>query len=405
MFGALGGVLPLRLGGSPTNGWTAAQHARVCADLVAASRSVPLASWNFTKSGSTVTVSDYRGRNGVGAVYAPNGTPQIPPVNGASMFRWSVDGFLDDYTGHAQPITIRAAQVDVAGSSSGYAVVAFFGGVLLVRTFDSAGVGTDSSGTVRLWGTVGEGFRRGIGDYAGDTEKRDSATEGSAPYAEFILRELRSLRGTAYTDQDGRLVDAENLALARFFAATGPRNAERFRANMLPGTSDERLEYWKQVLAIPIRSGEPKWRTRQRLATHYKAGEGPTIGAVRAALAELLGDVFVDATWIEGSSLSDPPDITYWPGGNDGPAELSLGGGAWLSERCNLLVSVQLVSGLSEGEFRRLLDVDMYALLDQILPAWATWCWSTGSGFILDGDVDGEVPTASRLDFDGLTDT
>ena len=55
MFGGFGGVLPLRLTPESITGWSAAQHSRFCADLVAAKRAAPLAVVTFTLAAGAIT--------------------------------------------------------------------------------------------------------------------------------------------------------------------------------------------------------------------------------------------------------------------------------------------------------------------------------------------------------------
>lgn len=393
MFGAIGGVCPLRLGGSATNGWTAAQHARFCADLVAVNRTLPLASWTFTKSGSTITITDYQGRNGTGLAHAPDEVVSIG--TGFTVFRWTGQSFPDPYDPHKLiPIRTRAIIATVSGSVARMAtsdVHSITGPPqrvdAAVITWGHAGSSVDATASVRIWGEYGDSQRRAIGDYAGDPNKEDSKTEGAMPYAEAILRQISSDRGTAYTKQPGTYVDCENLALARFWSACGPRLAEKFRANCVPGRSDERLAYWERFLAVPKRLNEPKWRTRQKLAAHYRLTNGPTVNSVREALQELLGDAFVDMTWEMGADLDNPPTATYWPVINPGAPSLSLGGGTWSSSRCTLLVETRLPANMSQGDFLALMNVDFFVMLDRLLPAWATFNWflndESGGGFIL----------------------
>ena len=393
MFGAIGGIFPFRLGGTQANGWNAAQHARFCADLVAVNRTLPLASWTYTKSGATITIADYQGRNGTGLAHAPDAIVNIG--NGFTVFRWDDSGFVDPYD-QTKLIPIRVRSILATPIRSVGATATADAGTITgppqrvdaaVITWGHDGISADMSASVEIWGEYGDSAQRSIGDYAGDPDKEDSKTEGNAPYAEFILRQLSSDRGTAYTKQTGTYVDVENLALARFWSACGPRLAEKFRANCVPGRSDERLAYWEKFLAVPKRLSEPKWRTRQKLAAHYRLTDGPTVHSVQAALEELLGDAFVEMTWAQGSGLDNPPAGTYWPGINPGSSTLSLGGGAWTSERCTLLVETVLPPGMSISEFQTLMNVDFFVMLDRLLPAWATFNWfltdDSGSGFIL----------------------
>jgi len=113
------------------------------------------------------------------------------------------------------------------------------------------------------------------------------------------------------------------------------------------------------------------------------------------AVATLLGAHYVKSWRQTGVDLDTPPLLTYWPGVNPGPASYDIGGGAWLSERAHLVIEVQTVQGESLGDFLELMNTQLFALLDSLLPAWATFNWATNMGtcFLLD---------ISQLDFDGL---
>ncbi len=232
-----------------------------------------------------------------------------------------------------------------------------------------------------------------IGDYGGASDKRHSTTEGDVPYAFLWYREIQALRGSAYTIEPSTLVHCENLALARLLAYWASRYPECIRANSLPASAGELVEYWAAVLGIPARPGEQRWSVRERTAAHFRAVRGITLATIEDDLTELLGDAFVDASFSEGADLETPPAITYWPGVNDGPAAYDLGGGAWITERSHLYVEVQQPAGMSIGEFRQLVDVDLFQYLDRTLPAWCTFGWALGSGFLLD---------VSQLDYVGL---
>jgi hypothetical protein len=63
--------LPIRLGGSAADGWTATQHARVCADMVSVKRTAPLAVVSVTVNASTATASGiFQGTSGYSSVGA-----------------------------------------------------------------------------------------------------------------------------------------------------------------------------------------------------------------------------------------------------------------------------------------------------------------------------------------------
>jgi hypothetical protein len=232
-----------------------------------------------------------------------------------------------------------------------------------------------------------------IGDYDGATDKEDSLYEGEEPYAAMHLRSLHDMRGSAYTTERSTLVDAENVALARHFAAVWSRNPEKLRANAIPARADERLPYWAKALAIPSRPSDPRWRIRQLCASHFSAASTPTIGNVKAAVAALLGDAFVDVRVTLGPDLATPPSNTYWPGINPGPASYDMGGGTWTAKRSHVFVEVRQPVGMPDSDFRELMDVQLFQLLDRWLPAHATFNWATSDGFRLG---------VSRLGFDGL---
>lgn len=215
-----------------------------------------------------------------------------------------------------------------------------------------------------------------IGDVGGSLDKRDSTTEGREPYAVAWLREIESGRGSAFSSKAGSLVNAENVAMARFSSAVWSRGAEKFRANATPFRADERLNYWARVLNVPRSSLEPKWRTRDRTIAAYRAALGPTVPNIRETLARLLGDAYVSADFATGTDLDTPPANTYWPGVNPGPSDQDLGNGTWSSPRGHLTVTVTRPSGVSTAEFKNLLDVQMASLLDDMLRASSTFDWT-----------------------------
>jgi hypothetical protein len=234
-----------------------------------------------------------------------------------------------------------------------------------------------------------------IGDYGGDPNKEDSESEGNSPYAWWVYRGIMAARGSAYSQQvGGTLVHCETLALARMKAWKCFRIPEQFRANCLPGSSDYALPYWIKVLGIPSKPSDQPWELRRRAAVHYRAVSDISLEGIQDALEELLGDMFIDASYATGASLSAPPYLTYWPGVNPGPDSYSLGGGAWLSERSHLWVQLDRPAGMTDAEFFQLANVQLFQLLDRMLPAYCTFAWSIGTGFLLD---------ISQLDFGGLS--
>lgn len=253
--------------------------------------------------------------------------------------------------------------------------------------------------TVVLEGLPTWSRERSIGHYGGALDKANSQTEGKAPYAWVFYRELRAARGSAYrTVYDGEktgLVHAENLAASRSEAARW-RSADKLANNALPLTSDERLLSWAEILAVESYPTDTIHDLRLRCAAKYRAAVGPTARAIDEAVQQLLGPAFVRIWRIRGTSLASPPVPTYWPTANPGPASYDLGGGAWLSSRCFFIVEAQQPTGMPTAEFLELMNVHLFKLLDQILPAWASANWATNmtsTGFLLD---------ISQLDFVGF---
>lgn len=105
MFGAFA-PLPLRLGGTAQNGLTAAQHARVSADMVALVRSAPLAKIGLT-TGSTA-IRSYQAQWATGVPAAPTITAGIGWVKAT----WA-EGFTDPFGGY-QALRITGVDLGLA---------------------------------------------------------------------------------------------------------------------------------------------------------------------------------------------------------------------------------------------------------------------------------------------------
>lgn len=381
--------LPLRLGGSATEGWTASQQSRAVADLVAIVRAAPLAVLTLTRSGSTYTVEKYHGQNGVGLAHAPTATEAAP---GVCQLTWAKSYKTERYLRGVRededlPWVVRQAQtwtLDTVNQQMTCEVT--YTGDIYVYFLD------DTSAVVEVWGS----WLRlpQIGSYGGDPNKEDSKTEAVIPYAAVIYTDLQGMRGSAYTTRAGTLVHAENLALARFWGYFAYRLPEKVRANAVPSRSDEGLSYWVTVLGVTAQPTDEKWLLRQRASVAYQVSTGPIYDTVQSTLQGLLGDNFV-AMYIQDSSpLSTPPSPTCWPGVNPGTPTYDIGGGPWYSRRSHLVVQVRTLPAQTTDAFLRLLNVDMFTQLDRLLPAWMTFSWTTGTSFLLD---------ISRLDFDGLS--
>ena len=248
--------------------------------------------------------------------------------------------------------------------------------------------------TTELEGLPSWAKQRTIGQYGLSLDKQNDEDETPIPYSFTWYQELRSMRGSAYSQSMSGLVHTENLAASRSEQAR-TRTSARLIYNSLPITSYNRLGQWETILAVPRRLGDTAEITRQKCAAKFKAAIGPSAVNEDEAIATLLGDNFVQVYRQTGVDLDTPPLITYWPGVNPGPASYDLGGGAWVSERANLVVEVKQIPGESVGDFLELMNTQLFALLDTMLPAWATFGWATNldTCFLLD---------ISQMDFDGM---
>ena len=406
MFGGFGGILPIRLGGSSQLGWTAGQHARMAADMVAAARTAPLAS--LTVSIATAAVTSYHGRNGSGLGAAPvvqaistgrvrlvwdNAYPSEQFRDGLPLsFPWTIRTGVISGHYNAAPV---AAYFRSVGMGFGPAVVE-----LETRKWSgSSWALSDETISLRVFGEWGPEAR--IGDYDGAPDKVDCATE-TEPYAWLWYQEYEAMLGDGFTRNRTGMVHAKKLMLARFEAGK-TRAWERARANSLPNTSDDCLGEWVVVLGIPVRDSDQRWQIRQRCAAKFQGALGPTQQNVDDSLAKLLGPLFVQTTRSIGTDLANPPPLTFWPGINPGAEAMSLGGGAWSSERARVVVIVAKPPPSQLREFLYQTNVVLFQQLDRLLPAKCGFSWTTSvQGFLLDGQAhtDGSV---SQLDFDGLT--
>ena len=116
--------LPFRLGGTSEEGLTAAQHARLCADLVAVKRTLPLAVITFTPIAGNVIIHDYTGLNGIGSAFAP--TPTW--INtGQVGFNWASHSFEDPYE-IVHQYALRHGHATVHSNAGEYGEVIIAGG-------------------------------------------------------------------------------------------------------------------------------------------------------------------------------------------------------------------------------------------------------------------------------------
>lgn len=391
----LGGFapLPLRLGGTPTEGVSASQHAQIAATLAALLRTTPFAVLTYVKSGATVTVLSYRGRNGNGVSAAPT-----PTVLGTGDVLWTWPQFFLDDFGTRRPIAITMARVSLAAVAAGVGahIVSFGGDAVRAKTSS-----VDTTATLTVWESP---LRVAIGDYDGAADKIDSESEGSVPYAASWYAEFSEMLGSSFTRATAGIVHARKLALARGMTVT-TRAAEKLAANSLPATADESLPQWAQCLGVPFDATTPQWKLRKDCASKFRGLTGISRSKLEAMVADLLGDAFVAVHRVQGADLATPPTQTFWRGGTAGPASYDINPATtpagttsdetWLSERCHLVVEVKRPPHMSDADYVRLVNVDLFRLLDVSLPSWATF---NAVAYPFDGFHVG----LDQLDFTGL---
>ncbi len=398
MFG-LFSPCPIRLTSLDSiHGWSAAQHARMCADVVAAWRSLPLAVMTVQVNASDAQLISYNGRNGSGASHAPPITwtsatqpcsvtwensygDTVNPVNNSNIF--SSDTRLASWS-------IRHAIVKAhwSGSQKDTAIRQIPSDTNTVDVVIEATPITPYLITIVVYGDWGD--NRDIGDYGGDLEKTDNNSESVEPYAAQWYREVQAMRGSAYSKNAYSIVDAENVAISRYMSAVFSRTPEKYSANATPARSDERINYWTEVLGVPNGPSDPSYLLRRRCSAHYKAAVGPSLANVTTAISDLLGPVFVGLDTYAGLDLDNPPAPTFWPAGSSDGGAFSIGGPTWFSRRSHIRVSVVETPGITRTEFLQLMNVQLYQLLDRMLPTWVTWNWSVGSdGFTIGVDQIG----------------
>lgn len=218
------------------------------------------------------------------------------------------------------------------------------------------------------------------------------------------LAEVKANLGDAFTQDDTSLVGAENIALARLLTMA-QWQAEKLQNNSLPGTSYDLLLDWAARLGVPFRATDSIASIRAACAAKYMASGGSTQTNIHDTLTTLMGQSLIDVTYFYSGNLAVLPEDTFWPPNpNPNPGgDLGLGDGNWTSSRAHILISVQQASGQSLNDLMYLVNVQMYNLLDTMLPSWATFDFNLGEyadGFIIASSLAG--PVGSLIGFTAL---
>jgi hypothetical protein len=218
--------------------------------------------------------------------------------------------------------------------------------------------------------------------------------------------ELQGALGSAYFQQDGTLapiIQVFVLAITRQLAAVDG-TITKLENQATPMLAFDSLRQWADILGVSVSPDDKPHEIRAKCLAKYRAAQGPTISVVENSLETILGNAFVQVT------TADPDGYyTYWPVINPGlpannlgeTADEGVGDGTWQSiNACHLVIQVTQPSSLNDDDFLYLLNVDMFNLLDVLLPAWVTWDWCINDpedGFILGSDSQ-----ESTLDFYAL---
>lgn len=380
---------PLRLGGDGATGWTAEQHARACADAVAMGRTAPFARLRVSiTGGSSGTILSYAGMNGIGLANAPT---MLVSFGIAQLFWPST---WTDGLGRTHATNIRVVTAGAADGQAGARVESPASVSAAPHTVSGGtGVSINSELTITVYGSPLEDAT--IGDYGGALDKQASELEAQ-PYAAGWLSFFESARGSAFRSDRQGLVHAENLALARHYAWQ-TRLVEQFTSNQNPATAGVSLGEWVTILALDPSSTDAEKRAAGA-AKQSMAALGNTPQAIDSLVSSFLGDRYVK-NWRTPGTLTDPPGNTYGPAWETGPVAWDMGGGVWSSTRSKLTIEVTEPSDADRGNFDDSMG-RLFALLDDLTPAYMTFNWATG---ISDpDDADPEAVRGFRLDLDRM---
>ncbi len=369
-FGAFS-PLPGPLGGSDEEGWAAAHHARLCADLAAAKRALPFALVTiFRDNGSSPEITAVN-------MQAPETVANVPSVSGTSTtVTFTFPDAPESELGEKLALKITRASWTRHDSQDAYANVTAPN--VVVVTFP--GVSADIGGTLTVFAEWGPRAR--IERYGGSLRKRDSSTERT-PYAWTWYNEIGASLGDAYGVTLSGAVHAKKLATARVFAAVS-RSIDKFRANSTPSTAHLKLDDWARTLRVPVTSQSMEWDTRRLCSVMLAAEPGGSITALQRACFALLGETYVGI-------------ITFGPDEDPGvwSHTFAINGVVWATNRSRIILNITPPSDANDLSFKELVDIQAMSLLDRLTPAHVMFDWAATSelGFRLG---------ISRLGIDGL---
>jgi len=390
MGAVLGGMcaFPIRLGGDAISGWSAEQHARMAADVVAQGRTAAFSriAIEFT-SGSGASITAYAGMNGLGLAHAPT----LSWLADVATLTWP--SAWEDELGRYQTTNLRAV---TSGASVGQP-----GAVVTSPSTLQCSVSSISSGSpvvpnsivyLTVYGSPLE--TASMSEYGASKDKQNSASE-QIPYAESWYQHFQAARGDAYSRARTGLVHAENLALARHFAWQS-RLAEQYASNQNPATAGVLMPEWVSILSLDPTASDELNRAAAAAKQNLRRGNTPVV--IDEMVSTLLGDRWV-RNWRTPGTLTSPPAETYGPAWETGPSAWDLGGGVWSSPRSKLTIEVNEPTDADVGDFTLAMS-QLIRQLDDATPAYMTFNWATG---ISDPDDDDpEAVRGFRLDYDRM---
>lgn len=180
-----------------------------------------------------------------------------------------------------------------------------------------------------------------------------------------IYDEIRANIPALFSNEDGKINTADDIAAARLIAA-----ADRFIDRRLVQVdpmkrSSEMVERWESILAITPGYKATWYDRRRAIAAREARNAQVSRGNIDAAVANAF------APWTTHLHFTDKADaVVYWPG--DGSATVDL---FWYSTVAHVVVEYIVSATATQVEIDRRVN-DARDALDELLPAWATFDFS-----------------------------
>lgn len=160
---------------------------------------------------------------------------------------------------------------------------------------------------------------------------------------------------------------------------------ERLKNEALPLRMLSNLETWEEATGLRVNDDDSDFERRARLAAKLRGLIGNTLADIQDACRAVFGANFT-------AIVMATDHICYWPGGPEIPGEESAPGPPgfeWSSSRMALAVQVAK-AGIGQDVFFAK-SASLYAVLEDMLPAWMTIQIGTGSEFTVNVSIVGEA--------------